>query len=392
MSFPNNDKFWLDTVKFLNNYLKSEDKLLAPTEFGEKIDNVFNYSSSRADNANDFQWVILHKGRLNKINSSFLERIAQSFSPVFANEVFVVFSSYKSLKMINKNSLHVKNLWEKIKDIAGNAKLEKQSTNRSGAYLGDYRYLTTTLYGNKIFLDTRDMTLTPHIIMDGMWESWISKCVINYLQPGMRVVEVGSNLGWYTLLMANQIGSQGKLIAFEANKDLVKLTVDSICINGYAERVKLHNIAASEQSGEMTFYIRERHLGNSSVAMVTQELLDNLNDDIKEVTVPTVALDEFLSGDERKIDFMKIDAEGSEPSVFRGMKQLLEENQGIVIVMEYSPHQMRNAGFDPVQEMLLLFQFGFDAFKIEENGTLTQVNVDILTKIDQCELLLTRSK
>ena len=82
MSFLNNDKFWLDTwldtVQFINQHLKFGDKLLVTTEFGEKINNIFNYSSSRADNINDFQSVIIHKRTLNPINSSFLKQIAQS--------------------------------------------------------------------------------------------------------------------------------------------------------------------------------------------------------------------------------------------------------------------------------------------------------------------------
>jgi FkbM family methyltransferase len=419
VSFPNNDKFWLDTVQFVEYRLQSVDRLLAPAEFREKIARTFDYSFSRADNTNDFQWVIVHKGRFNEINSSFLEQIAENFLPVFANEVFVVFSSDRSLKKINNNSAHLKAFWKKIEyrnkssifnginknfqdlpifqtirhkyqDFKHlNSTIERKK-NQYGAYLGNYRYLATTLYGNKIFLDTRDLTLTPHIIIDGVWEAWISERVISCLQPGMRAVEVGSNVGWYTLLIARQIGSKGKLIAFEANKDLVKLTLDSICINGYAEQVMLHNIAVSDHNGEAKFYIRERHIGNSSFGRPTQDLLDSLDDSAREITVPTVTLDEFLTGEDRQIDFMKIDAEGSEPLVFRGMKQLLEENQRIRIVIEYSPHQMRGAGFDPAREMLFLFELGFKAFKIEANGSLTQVNLETLNRIDHCELLLNR--
>ena len=404
MSFPKNDQFWLNTVQFVNNHIKSRDQLLGPTELGEKINKTFDYSLTRADNTNDFQWVIVHKGRLNQINSSFLEQIARDFLPVFANEVFVVFSSYKSLKEINNNSSHLRAFWEKMEsrnerstssnvvneDLKHQYSITEQRKNKYGGYLGDYRYLTTTLHGHKIFLDTRDISLAPHIIIDGMWEPWITERVISCLQPGMRALEVGSNIGWYTLLIAHQIRSQGKLIAFEANKDLFKLTLDSVRINGYAEQVTLHNIAVSDRNAEAKFYIPERYLGGSSLRKITQEELNSLHDDVKEVTVPTVALDEFLSGDDRQIDFMKIDAEGSEPLVFRGMKQLLEENQGITIVMEYSPRQMRGTGFDPAQEMLFLFQLGFSAFKIEENGSLTQVNLEILSSIDHCELLLTR--
>ncbi|MGF1542258.1 MAG: hypothetical protein ACFCU5_17740 [Pleurocapsa sp.] len=106
MLFPKEDQIWLDTAKFVNDRLKSVDRLLAPTEFRKKINQTFDYSFSQADNTNDFQWVVVHKGRLNEINFSFLEQIAQNFSPVFANEVFVVFSSYQSWEKIDENSSH----------------------------------------------------------------------------------------------------------------------------------------------------------------------------------------------------------------------------------------------------------------------------------------------
>lgn len=176
----------------------------------------------------------------------------------------------------------------------------------------------------------------------------------------------------------------------EANSGLVKLTLDSLCLNGYLERVTLNNIAVSDRNGEATFYIRERHVGNSSFGTTTQEILDRLDDNLREVIVATVALDRFLSGDERKIDFMKIDAEGAEPLVFKGMKQLLQENQGIQMVMEYSPHQMRGMDLDPDKAMLFLLELGFDFFKIEENESLTQVSLEEFRAIEHCELLLTR--
>lgn len=261
-----------------------------------------------------------------------------------------------------------------------------------GAYLGQNRYLTRTAYGRKMFLDTRDMTLVPHIILDGVWEPNVTKVITGLLQPGQRVLEVGSNLGWYTLLIAHHIGPSGSLITFEANADLAKFTFDSICINGFTERVQLHSLAVSDKTGETTFHVRGRHLGNSSLGKASQDHLDDLYDSLQSIVVPTVALDTFLKGNDRKIDLMKIDVEGAEPLVFRGMEQILRENEDIMIIMEYSPFQMRPIGLDPAQAMSMLFQLGFNAYRIEDpSGELIPANAETLSQIVHCDLVLTRT-
>jgi FkbM family methyltransferase len=261
---------------------------------------------------------------------------------------------------------------------------------RSGAYLGRHRFLTTTAHGQKIYLDTRDVTLAPHVILGGMWEPTVTDRVLACVRPGMRAVEVGCNQGWYTLLIAQQVGPEGRVIAFEANPDLVELVADSASINGYPWRVAVHNLAVSDAAGEATFYIRGRHLGNSSLGTVPQSVLDHLHDTVRETRVRTVALDQFLTGPDRRIDFLKIDAEGAEPAVFRGMEQLLRENDRVLIVMEYSPVQMSCAGHDPAATMAFLAGLGFGIYRIEDAGGQTRLSLDGLRAIEHCDLLLSR--
>jgi FkbM family methyltransferase len=223
-----------------------------------------------------------------------------------------------------------------------------------------------------------------------MWEPTVTDRVIACLRPGMRAVEIGCNQGWYTLLIARQVGPDGRVTAFEANRELVALVADSACINGYAWRVAVHNLAVSDAAGEAAFYVRERHLGNSSLGSCPQPVLDHLHDAVREVRVRTVALDQYLAGPDRRIDFLKVDAEGAEPAVFRGMEQLLRENDGVVIVMEYCPVQMSCAGHDPAAAMAFLAGLGFGIYRIEDAGGLTRLAPDGLRGIDHCDLLLTR--
>ncbi|MEO1145316.1 MAG: FkbM family methyltransferase [Cyanobacteria bacterium J06638_22] len=268
----------------------------------------------------------------------------------------------------------------------------KERSHPAGAYLGDYRYLTKTRFGHKIFLDTRDVSLAPHIIMEGLWEPWITAQLLSWVEPGMKVVEVGSNVGWFTLLLAQKVGDKGRVIAFEANSDLTQLAFDSLITNGYVDRVKLHNMAVSDATGELTFRIFSRYLGGSTLGRVKPRQLKKLGEELKEITVRAVALDEFLTGATRKIDVMKIDVEGAEPKVFRGMQTLLKENEAIKIVMEYSPYQMRSCGHEPAKEMASLRQMGFKFYRIEETGHVSPITLKRLEKVDHCDLLVTRDE
>jgi FkbM family methyltransferase len=277
-----------------------------------------------------------------------------------------------------------------LRHVADAGRPEPPAPVRYGAYLGGHRFLTTTAHGQKIYLDTRDVTLTPHVILGGAWEPAVTDRVLACVRPGMRAVEVGCNQGWYTLLVAQQVGPEGRVIAFEANPDLVALVADSASVNGYPWRVTVHNLAVSDASGEATFHIRERHLGNSTLGNTPQPVLDHLHEAVREVRVRTAALDHFLAGPDRRIDFLKIDAEGSEPAVFRGMERLLRENDRIVIVMEYSPVQMNCAGHDPAEAMAFLAGLGFGMHRIEDTGGLTRLTADGLRGIENCDLLLTR--
>lgn len=267
--------------------------------------------------------------------------------------------------------------------------LKQQPRSFGGAYLGKNRYLAVTAYGHKIFLDTRDISLAPHIIVGGLWETWITQRILESLREGYQVVEIGCNVGWYTLLIAQQIGTSGKLIGFEANPSLVQLATDSLSVNGYLDRVCLHEIAVSDCNGESYFNVRERYQGGSGFREPSQDELQNYKDKNQQITVKTVALDDFLVGKDRQVNFMKIDAEGAEPKIFNGMINILKENTDIEIVMEYDASHSK-----PTVEMMRSFyDLGFRTYRIEYTGKLTEFyssNIQVINQL--CDIFLSRKE
>jgi hypothetical protein len=90
--------------------------LLVPVEFTEKLTHAFDYSYSYNTQEKSFQWLVIHKGRIPEINIAFLRKFIGKSAPVFANEVFVVFSKH-SLPEVKVNSVHLMALQEKLKGL-----------------------------------------------------------------------------------------------------------------------------------------------------------------------------------------------------------------------------------------------------------------------------------
>jgi hypothetical protein len=79
------------------------------------------------------------------------------------------------------------------------------AAGRDMIYLGDYTALTRTIYGHKMYVDTRDVSLAPHLLLDGYWEQWITNIFRELVKPGMTVVDVGANFGYYSVLAASLV-------------------------------------------------------------------------------------------------------------------------------------------------------------------------------------------
>jgi SAM-dependent methyltransferase len=92
MAFPQDDKAWADTAEFLRARLAPADRLVAPDPFRFAIPRALRFGQLRGDSPARFDWIVVHKGELDRIPRPFLMGLAAETVPVFANEVFVVFS------------------------------------------------------------------------------------------------------------------------------------------------------------------------------------------------------------------------------------------------------------------------------------------------------------
>lgn len=258
---------------------------------------------------------------------------------------------------------------------------------RPMCYLGGHTALTKTIYGHKVYVDTRDRSVAAHLLMDGFWEPWITDVFMRQLRPRATVVEVGANFGFYTLLAASIVGPHGRVVAFEANTDTYRLLEASVEVNGFTDRCQLVPKAVSDKPGSLTFYKAIEHLAGSGVG---NPAAHSPAETVSSELVEAVSLDAFLADDPRPVDFLKIDAEGSEPAIFRGAQQLLRRSPRLEGIIEFSPSLIADAGDDAGGLARDLLAQGFTLQVIDPAGLVPVRSVEDALSHGHCEILMTR--
>jgi FkbM family methyltransferase len=198
----------------------------------------------------------------------------------------------------------------------------------ASAYLGDHTALCRVLGRYKMFVDTTDVGLSSHLMLDGYWEMWLTEALVAVLKPGMVAVDVGANLGYFTLLMADQVGAGGAVHAFEPNPPIADRLAKSIDVNGFHDWVTVHREPLGCEDGrDLALAVP---VGEPKNAHITTDF--NATGAIAVRTRRFDSYPELLNA-----DVIKIDAEGAELDIWRGMSGLFERGgRPLTIVLEFA--------------------------------------------------------
>ena len=195
------------------------------------------------------------------------------------------------------------------------------------ARLSDRVILCRVLGKYIVYADLEDIGITPHLCLDGFWESWITIAMARVLKPGWCCVDVGANHGYYTLIMADAVESAGRVLAVEPQPQLAELLRLSVEVNGFHHHTTVLQKAVADTVSRQTHLVVPRRRGLDATLCREATAADDV------VEVETVTLDQ-ITADWPCVDLIKIDAEGAEESIWRGMRQILARHQGITIIME----------------------------------------------------------
>jgi FkbM family methyltransferase len=166
-----------------------------------------------------------------------------------------------------------------------------------------------------------------HGLLHGVLEPGVQEALRRHVAPGMTVYDVGADLGFFSLIAARLTGPAGRVETFEAVPASAAAVRANASLNGYADRIGVHNVAVSDRSGQGTFLIPSEHSwahladrGRQAAHRYTS------------VEISTVALDdEIAAGALVPPDVVKLDVEGSEIAVLEGLTRTLRDRPVVVI-------------------------------------------------------------
>lgn len=251
--------------------------------------------------------------------------------------------------------MDIRNLLDQPREVFENYVGQRAKTVPAG----NRQVLSRVLGKYLMFLDPTDLSLSPHLMMEGYWESWITLAMAR-LPEDIHCIDVGANCGYYTILLADLCGS---VTAYEPQGELRNLLRKTAAVCGFRDRVTIH----------------AHPVGISGELGVIQALpghLDALGSYFVEVTsdctnpaaIETVSLDEMHK--DQKIGFVKIDAEGFEPKVWAGMQRIVKEDRPI-IAMEFTHYAYPDARTF-LEEILLWYPLR----EIDSGGCIVPVTID----------------
>jgi FkbM family methyltransferase len=137
-----------------------------------------------------------------------------------------------------------------------------------------------------------------------------TETVKKIVKPGMCILEIGANVGYYTILMGKLIGKNGKIYAYEPYPRSVDILTRNVELNGLADIVEVRNLAVSTENTVKRLYLGKA----SNVHSLTNYKTDDSNADY--IEVKTKDIKEILVESDRKIDLVRMDIEGHERELF----------------------------------------------------------------------------
>ena len=220
------------------------------------------------------------------------------------------------------------------------------------------------LNGLRVRVDGED-ELLKSLFLTGLFEPNEFLVLQRLLQPGMTFVDIGANLGLYSLFAAKKIGRLGTVLAFEPSSREFKKLQHNVSLNGLSQ-VRLFNFALSDYAGETKLLIAdEAHSGHNTIGAFCYQT--NLAD------TESIRLETFDSVRQREnlgeIDVVKMDVEGGELFALRGMRQTLEQCRP-VLFLEMSDPAAQPQGSSSAQVWEFLTALGYNFFAFDESSGL----------------------
>lgn len=236
-------------------------------------------------------------------------------------------------------------------------------------------------HGLTIYFDPREPDEAAELLTNGTYEPDTLQTIQDMLPAGGTFVDLGAHVGFFSLIAARHVGSEGRVYSFEPTPDVYCRAERNFSANQLRDRITLEGLAVGGRVGEVQFVL----VPGASQANSVEQPGDMGN----RIVVPMTTLDEYfkLKGWPR-VDLVKMDIEGQELAAIKGMRELVTRNPELSLIFEYHRAQLRRAGTDPAELFYTLQNLGFRTFSSLHR---TGGRLDMPADLAQLDVLATRS-
>jgi len=222
----------------------------------------------------------------------------------------------------------------------------------------------TTVFGSKLEIDASDI-IGKHIYYLGIWEPILTRWIERRLRPGDLFIDVGANIGYFSLLASKLVGVSGKVVAIEALPQIYRKLAYNLKQNG-VNNVRTINVAAWNKSEKVKIFSRQDRPSGTTTLMFEWANQWQLREQLEIEARPLAVI---LTPEEIKTArLIKIDVEGAESHIISEMKSwLAQTDEKLEIIIEISRSMMASQG-KAFEDILGDFAvFGFQAYRIRND-------------------------
>jgi FkbM family methyltransferase len=230
----------------------------------------------------------------------------------------------------------------------------------------------------QLWADAADEGVTRPILLHGTFEAAETALVRRVVDAGMTVIDIGANIGYYSVLASRLVGARGRVFALEPEPNNRALLSKNLAENG-CRNVSVSSCAVSNRSATAQLYTDKSNFGNPSLEA------RNVVERASAVAVETTTLDDFVVREVRgPVDFIKIDVQGAEGLVLQGAERVLSQ-AGLKLLIEFWPKGLRNMGSDPLAVLRALADKGYALRIVEEDASQPMAADQILERTERAK-------
>lgn len=196
-----------------------------------------------------------------------------------------------------------------------------------------------------LWVPAHDQVMLPYLKNRGMWEPEVGRLLVELGRPGMTFLDIGASFGYFTRLVLKHFPT-AVVHAFEPHPDISKV----LALNAWhgSGDVTVWPLALGDQHGTVAVQAEQTHIGDTRVSGEVNQ--------VTSMIAPIACLDDVYDG---SVDLIKMDVQGYEPNVIRGMIRIANENPALRIVLEFWPMAARERGLNPLTTLQLYRQAGY---------------------------------